>query len=61
MRKMVSIKKDGVVAECMPEAVPVWEADGWTLVEDGSSGGDESDQPLTPTEWSNVDQTDQKE
>lgn len=32
------ITKDGLVGECLTSALPAWERDGWTVVEDGSSG-----------------------
>lgn len=35
--KYVKIEKDGVEGQCMPAAVKVWEANGWTVVDDGSS------------------------
>lgn len=39
MDKPIKIRNDetGDEGECMPSALPVWEAHGWTAVEDGSS------------------------
>lgn len=36
-KKYVQIEKDGIQGECLPSAVKTWEANGWTVVDDGDS------------------------
>jgi len=42
--KMIKIKKGDIEAECLRSAVPAWERNGWTVVDDGTS-----DQEPAPT------------
>jgi hypothetical protein len=40
--RRIKITKDGVEATCNPPSLPVWERNGWTRADDGSSGETES-------------------
>ncbi len=35
--RYVTIEKDGQEARCLPQALDVWERNGWTAVDDGDS------------------------
>lgn len=35
--KTIQIEKDGVTGQCTRESLKVWERNGWTVVDDGTS------------------------
>lgn len=49
--RFVEIEKDGIRGECLPSAVRVWERDGWTVVDDGSS----EETPVVGTQQSQLE------
>jgi hypothetical protein len=49
--KFAKIEKDGIEGECLPSAAKAWERDGWTVVDDGSSG----ETPETGTQQTQLD------
>lgn len=42
--KYVTIEKDGEQGQIMPASISVWEKNGWTVVDDGSSEADDTEQ-----------------
>lgn len=38
-RKHVVIEMGGVTGKCLPSALEVWQRNGWTVVDDGTSQG----------------------
>jgi hypothetical protein len=48
MGRLINITKGDETGQCMPSALPVWERNGWTRADDGSSAEPQEEPKKAP-------------